>query len=92
MRPDQQPVNVAEVLLYCVPCFGAPISHDDIETLKGAVAEYIAANDEYDAAYLAYEGRSDEWDSETWNSVMQRYAKAKTARALAHARMKGETK
>ena len=50
-----------------------------------AVAEYIAANDEYDAAWVAmcYDQGTD---------TEARFSAAKVRRALAHARMKGETK
>lgn len=50
-----------------------------------AVAEYIAANDEYDAAWEAMRFDQSSECGDKFNAVRDR-------RALAHARMKGETK
>lgn len=52
-----------------------------------AVAEYIAANDEYDAARRAWDNRLA--GSKGLRDVLD---KASARRAAAHARMKGETK
>jgi hypothetical protein len=81
MNVDLPYENAIEVLNYCVPCFNAPITHDDIGAAKDAVAEYIAANDEYDAAFSAQYPKK---------TIIARRLAAIDRRAAAHARMKGE--
>ena len=91
MRPDQQhgekPAGVLGVLasIWSVGLVGENVN--DFEQARDAVAEYIAANDEYDAARRA-------WENRLAGSMGLRAAldKASARRKLAHTRMKGETK
>lgn len=59
-----------------------------IFTIRDAVAEYIAANDEYDAARADYDNTAPSHRGKKWGTLCS----ATSRRALAHARMKGEAK
>ena len=89
MRPDQQhgekPAGVLGVLasIWSVGLVGENVN--DFEQARDAVAEYIAANDEYDAAWHAMR-----YDQSSECGI--RFNAARDRRAAAHARMKGETK
>lgn len=101
MRPDQQhgekPAGVLGVLasIWAVGLVGENVN--DFEHARAAVAEYIAANDEYDAAgeavdqWFAGPGTAED-NVEKALAISSRFEAAEIRRAAAHARMKGETK
>ena len=98
MRPDQQhgekPAGVLGVLasIWSVGLVGENVN--DFEQARDAVAEYIEANDEYDAAQVTlsltniHGGMGDG----AIRAACRALARADLRRAAAHARMKGETK
>ena len=98
MRPDQQhgekPAGVLGVLasIWSVGLVGENVN--DFEQARDAVAEYIAANDEYDAAHVALRKamRPSDWRPAIEALALDAVKAAEKRRALAHARMKGETK
>lgn len=88
MRPDQQHDDVVETLKTRANQFSYTVaSNIEFNEAIDAVAEYIAANDEYDAALTTYQNRPA--GSAGLHDALN---KASVRRALAHARMKGEAK
>ena len=65
-----------------------------MERIRDAVAEYIAANDEYDAAQvtLSLTNIHGDMGDGAIRAACRALARADLRRAAAHARMKGETK
>jgi hypothetical protein len=96
MRTMQRSHNSARLTAEEHPRSAALADHAaDTKLAMDAVAEYIAANDEYDAAKMAHSqlinaefGHGHFKAGEAWRA----FRKAEERRALAHARMKGEEK
>lgn len=101
MRPDQrQAIGVLAALEAMrdklAYSYGLAYRQEPQEAID-AVAEYIAANDEYDAAgeavdqWFAGPGTAED-NVEKALAIASRFEAAEVRRAAAHARMKGETK
>lgn len=87
LRTMQRSHNTARLTADEHPRSAALADHAaDTKLAMDAVAEYIAANDEYDAARASY------MDVGGLSAARKRLDRAKVRRELAHARMKGETK